>query len=82
MASVEHDALRWRCRRGMLELDILLGHFLETGYELLDSKGKESFQRLLEEGDDRLQAWLLEAEQPDDGGLADVAARIRCTATD
>ena len=28
--------LRWKCRRGMLELDLLLRDFLDSGYQDLD----------------------------------------------
>ena len=29
MDRVEREKLRWRCRRGLLELDIVLGRYLE-----------------------------------------------------
>lgn len=39
--------LRWRCRRGMRELDVLLETFLKTRYENLSLTQKLDFQELL-----------------------------------
>ena len=35
----ELDRMRWRCRRGMLELDLVLARFLERHVETLDREG-------------------------------------------
>ncbi|MBA4740005.1 MAG: succinate dehydrogenase assembly factor 2 [Burkholderiales bacterium] len=43
----EMDRMRWSCRRGLLELDLVLQRFLSEEYPLLDSKQKETFGRLL-----------------------------------
>jgi len=40
--------LRWRCRRGLLELDIVLGRFIEQGYTSLDGAQKVEFDVLLD----------------------------------
>ena len=55
----EQNRIRWQCRRGMLELDLLLSAFLETGYPALDPSMRLSFVRLLEQSDQTLQRWLL-----------------------
>ena len=39
--------IRWRCRRGLLELDIVLGRFIEH-YASLDARQKLIFDRLLD----------------------------------
>lgn len=51
--------LRWACRRGMLELDILFMPFVEEGYDLLSDKEKDIFERLLEQQDPELFAWFM-----------------------
>lgn len=43
----EFERARWRCRRGMLELDIVLQRFMDQHYRQLDSTGLEQFGRLL-----------------------------------
>ncbi len=42
------ERVRWRCRRGMLEMDILLGRFVEQRYAQLDAQQREAFDELLD----------------------------------
>ena len=69
--------LYWRCRRGMLELDLLLQGFLERGYPDLDEAGRRTFERLLESPDPQLHALLLGHEPPADKEVARVVDAIR-----
>jgi len=69
--------LQWACRRGMLELDVLLGNFLEKHYSDLSLADKEKFVFLLTQSDTELFAWLMGQAQPGDAGLADIVALIR-----
>lgn len=57
--DVEKAKMKWRCRRGMLELDLLLGRFMEQGYEELSSTQMQVFKRILEEPDPDLYSWLM-----------------------
>ena len=43
----EIDRLRWSCRRGLLELDLVLQQFLSEEYPFLDVNQKRTFSRLL-----------------------------------
>ena len=43
----ELERARWRCRRGLLELDIVLQRFMDRYYTQLDESGLEQFERLL-----------------------------------
>lgn len=69
--------LEWRCRRGMLELDLLLQGFLERGYERLSPAQRLAFERLLELPEATLYALLLGSETSDDREIADVIENIR-----
>jgi antitoxin CptB len=51
--------LRWACRRGMLELDVLLAPFVEEGYDALSFVQKQDFERLLASDDPDLFAWFM-----------------------
>lgn len=73
----EVDRLRWQCRRGLLELDLLFEAFLEKDYELLTEADKALFKQLLEYPDQRLQEWLMDKERPEDGELCRLVAIIR-----
>ena len=44
----ELERVRWRIRRGLLELDIVLGRFVEAHYQELDEDGKRAFEVLLD----------------------------------
>jgi antitoxin CptB len=65
-STAEVRRLRWQCRRGLLELDLLLGGFLERHYPALAPHDQEAFRRLLREPDPRLLAWFQGQERPPD----------------
>ncbi|MDY6942396.1 MAG: succinate dehydrogenase assembly factor 2 [Pseudomonadota bacterium] len=74
----DHRArMRWRCRRGMKELDHLLLEFLERHLDELSPPEQSAFESLLELQDPELVGYLLGAEQPTDPVMADVVRRIR-----
>ncbi|MEK7711880.1 MAG: succinate dehydrogenase assembly factor 2 [Pseudomonadota bacterium] len=56
--------LRWQCRRGLLELDLLFVRFLEQRYSALDVEQQGAFQQLLEQPDQTLLAWLQGQQEP------------------
>ena len=59
----EMNRLRWKCRRGMLELDLVLQQFLERDYVALDRAAQQAFDALLESGDEELWA-IVNGEAP------------------
>ena len=69
--------LKWACRRGMLELDIILGQFLDNGYPWLPDEDKRLFVRLLDQSDPDLFAWLMGNAEPDDPTLQYIINKIR-----
>ena len=58
--------LRWACRRGMLELDVLLKNFLEESYPALTLAEQQLFTKLLACSDQDLFEWFMRKKQPDD----------------
>jgi antitoxin CptB len=50
----EADRIRWRCRRGMLELDLVLNAFLEKHLETLDARKVGALKKLLDRPDPEL----------------------------
>ena len=57
--SFNSRKIRWKCRRGMLELDILFDRFYEKQFHILTSKEKEVFNQLLNYSDPLLYNWFL-----------------------
>ena len=56
--------LRWRCRRGMLELDLVLQSFLSSNFSSLSADDQARFELLLELPDPDLCAYLLGRDEP------------------
>lgn len=69
--------LRWACRRGMLELDVLLGNFLEEAYSSAPENDQNQFVKLLNCNDQELFMWLTGKEIPAQPDLMDIVGKIR-----
>ncbi|MBV6423908.1 MAG: FAD assembly factor SdhE [Steroidobacteraceae bacterium] len=73
----EVSRLRWRCRRGMKELDLLLGRYLESAYAAASSHERAVFARFLELPDPELAAYLLGGVTPAAPDFARLVHRVR-----
>jgi len=69
--------MRWKCRRGMLELDLLLKAFLEQGYQDLDDRAQQRFDEMLDYPDAVLLEWLMGRIRPTDKDVAQLVEKIR-----
>lgn len=77
--TAQDSRLRWRCRRGMLELDLILLEFLDKGYNSLDPKQKCVLDAMLEYPDQLLFDLLLGNMQSSDKEIAQLVTHIRHT---
>ena len=57
--SEKLSKMQWKCRRGMLELDICLNQYLKQCYEVASSDEQARFNALLEENDTDIWEWLM-----------------------
>ena len=71
------NKLRWRCRRGTLELDLILLRYLENRYLTADSREQQTFLELLDLEDSDLMRYLMGEQSPADADLADLVALMR-----
>jgi antitoxin CptB len=71
------DRLRWRCRRGLLELDLILQGFLERDFERLDDEERDLFLELLDFPDPELLEWALGRSEPADPRLRGAVRLLR-----
>lgn len=69
--------LRWACRRGMLELDVLLGNFLNEAFLQQSPQEQAIFVQLLDNNDQDLFNWLTGRSQPEDLDQAMIIAKVR-----
>ncbi|QJR82088.1 succinate dehydrogenase assembly factor 2 [Alteromonas pelagimontana] len=77
MFSVKRRArLKWACRRGMLELDVLLMPFVDEAFDDLKDDEKETFERLLTSDDPDLFAWFMGHQKCEDPELAEMVSII------
>ena len=61
--------LRWACRRGMLELDVLLVPFVKEVYPGLDEEDQRRYRKLLSCEDQDMFGWFMQREEPEDEDL-------------
>ena len=73
--------LRWQCRRGMLELDLMLQPFVEKDYLMLSDTEQAAFRELLKYPDQELQEILLGNKIPGNKDVANVTYKIRYATT-
>ncbi len=76
ITSSEISRLRWRCRRGMRELDVLLQRYLDQRYASAAEEEQQAFEALLELPDPELFAYVVKREQPSDPQRANVVHRL------
>lgn len=76
-SAVELQRLRWRCRRGMRELDQLFTRYLDRVWAAASAHERTVFERLLACEDDRLWRWFLGCEASEDAELHAMVERIR-----
>lgn len=69
--------VRWQCRRGMLELDLLLRRFVDSAYSDLSDEERNAFVRLLEYPDDTLLELLMGRMTSMEGAIDGVIEKIR-----
>ena len=70
---------RWQCRRGMLELDLLLNNFVDKKVHLLSQQEKQSFELLLSYPDQTLLDLLLGNSVSSDPAIAILVQQIQST---
>ena len=78
----EHVNYRWQCRRGMLELDLLLNNFVDKGVKSLTAEQQHSFELLLSYPDQTLLDLLLGNSVSSDISIIAIVQQIQNTSFD
>jgi antitoxin CptB len=68
------DRIRWQCRRGLLELDLILAKFVDRHLENLSPASLATFKHLLDYSDNELLDLAMGKAPPPD---AETAAIIK-----
>ena len=69
--------LLWRCRRGLLELDLVLKAFVESHYPSLEAEELRHFDRLLDLSDTELWGLIASDAVPLDADEARLLRMLR-----
>lgn len=69
----------WQCRRGMLELDLLLNNFVDNRVDSLSKEERQAFSQLLSYPDQVLLDLLLANTVSSDPAIASLVTLIRET---
>lgn len=65
----ELERARWRCRRGLLELDIVLQRFMDKHYQQLSETELQQLTTLLDLSDNDLWDMITTRKEPEDASL-------------
>jgi antitoxin CptB len=71
------ERIRWHCRRGLLELDIILGRFVDQELDALSPPDREAFKALLELSDNDLWDLISGRMEPELGPPDRLIKRLR-----
>lgn len=73
----EYSELKWRCRRGMLELDILLNSYLDKNYSTMSQQQGDLFGEVLDYPDQVLFDLLMGNMQSSDARVNRLVSEIQ-----
>jgi antitoxin CptB len=71
------NRLRWRCRRGMLENDLILTRFLDSRGDLITGDELVALESMLQLSDNDLWEMLSGRQEPADAALMPLLERLR-----
>jgi len=77
MDRLQHERLKWKCRRGLLELDLVLERFLRAEGEMLSAGDALVLGELLEQADNDLWDLVIGRSERVDARLRGILARLR-----
>jgi antitoxin CptB len=75
--NLSAGALRWRCRRGMLELDLMLQAFVDKEFAQLSQQEKAVFDRLLDYPDQVMLELFMQQQISSDMEVGQLVKKIR-----
>jgi len=78
--QLNKDQIQWRCRRGMLELDLLLRSYMNQNFDHLSEAERARFITLLDYPDQTLLEILMGRQIPADPKLEALVSDIRSAA--
>jgi antitoxin CptB len=81
LAGRELERIRWHCRRGMLELDLVLTAFNKQHLENLAPGELDTLRRILERPDPELLDFVMGHSDPEDSAERELIGLMRAVDT-
>ncbi len=75
--QIQKAKVKYQCRRGMLELDLILNHFLSDKFDTLTEAEIQAFEKLLSYQDPLLYHWLMDSTAEVEKDLQAIVSVIR-----
>ncbi len=75
----DRNRVRWLCRRGMKELDLVIPRFFENNYDSLTEQEQASFKDFLEEEDPEIYSWIMGRSTPLKNDHAVIISKLQNT---
>lgn len=76
LSAGDRARVKWACRRGMLELDVVIMPFFEACFDDLSASEQKDFIALLDCDDPDLFSWLMGQGTSSDPALAMMSKKI------
>ncbi len=77
MEIITDSRIKWKCRRGLLELDIIFEKFCSTVLPAMDGEKKRLFFVFLDTPDQVLMDWVFTQALPEDKQDAEFVMMLR-----
>ncbi len=71
------NRVRWLCRRGMKELDIVMNRYRENNYDTRSTEDKQHFREFLGLDDPDIFSWIMGRGQPENPHYATIIKQLQ-----
>lgn len=75
----DRNRVRWLCRRGMKELDLVINRYFESDYDSLTEQEKNEFKDFLNLEDPEIFSWIMGRSSPEKQSHANIVGKLRNT---
>ena len=75
----DRNRVRWLCRRGMKELDLVINRFFESNYDSLTEQEQFEFKDFLNVEDPVIFSWIMGRTSPEKDSHAAIIDKLQNT---
>ncbi len=75
----DRNRVRWLCRRGMKELDLVINRYFESDYDSLTEQEQSEFKDFLNLEDPEIFSWIMGRTTPEKESNAAIVNKLRNT---